>query len=163
MGRCRQGRRLAAAFPAWRVDLVGPGREALPDAPANVVLHGLLDRAEYLPIMVQADVAIGHLAVHRKGLTEISTLKVAEYLAYGIPVILANDEPAFPDGAPFLLHLPNTEDNVETRTEEIRAFVESWRGRRVPRSALSSIDTDVVELRRLELVLAEARLTLQPA
>lgn len=155
--------RMASLFPAWHFDLVGPDPKELPRAPANVVMHGLLSRDAYLPIMAKADVAIGPLALHRKGLSEASALKVAEYVAYGIPVILGHVETAFPDGAPFLLRLPNTEDNVETAADEVRAFVERWHGQRVPREALSSIDTGVVEARRLELVLAEAGPTAQPA
>lgn len=144
--------RLASAFPSWRFDLVGPDAGEAPGAPPNVVFHGPLDRVEYLPIMAQADVAIGPLALHRKGLSEASALKVAEYLAYGIPVIISCVETAFPGGAEFLLQLPNTEDNVDTSTEEVRAFVERWRGRRVPRGAISAIDTAVVERQRLEIL-----------
>jgi hypothetical protein len=106
--------------------------------------------------MAAADVAIGPLALHRKGLTEASALKVAEYLAYGIPVILANAEAAFPDGAPFLLEIPNTEDNVDVSRDELRAFVERWRGRRVPRREISAIDTAVVERQRLGLLVGVA-------
>ena len=144
--------RLAAHFPSWRFDLVGPGPEELPGAPANVVLHGPLLRDEYLPVMAQADVAIGPLALHRKGLSEASALKVAEYLAYGIPVILGAPETAFPDGAPFLLQLPNTEDNVENATDQVRSFVERWQGRRVAREAVSAIDSRVVEKHRLAAI-----------
>ena len=147
--------RLASAFPSWQFDLVGPDPGEVPGAPANVVLHGLLSREAYLPIMAQADVAIGPLALHRKGLSEASALKVAEYLAYGIPVILANAETAFPDGAPFLLQLPNTEDNVDAATDEVGAFVERWRGRRIPRQEVSPIDTKVVERARLAEILRE--------
>ena len=145
--------RLASYFPTWRFDVVGPGPEELRGAPANVVIHGPLERKDYLPIMAQADVAIGPLALHRKGLSEASALKVAEYLACGIPVILGNAETAFPDGAPFLLQLPNTEDNVDAATDEIRAFVKRWRGRRVSREAVSSIDSTVVERGRLAAIL----------
>jgi glycosyltransferase involved in cell wall biosynthesis len=145
--------RLASHFPSWCFDVVGPGREELSGAPANVVIHGLLDRAEYLPIMAQADAAIGPLALHRKGLSEASALKVAEYLAYGIPVILGTAEAAFPEGAPFLLQLPNSEDNVDIATDEIRAFVERWRGRRVVRGAVSAIDSMLVERGRLSAIL----------
>jgi len=145
--------RLASHFPSWCFDVVGPAPDELSGAPANVVIHGLLDRAEYLPIMAQADVAIGPLALHRKGLSEASALKVAEYLAYGIPVILGNAEAAFPEGAPFLLQLPNSEDNVDVATDEIRAFVERWRGRRVARDAVSAIDSMLVERGRLSAIL----------
>jgi len=145
--------RLASHFPSWRFDLVGPGPEELPGAPANVVIHGLMELDEYLPIVAQADVAIGPLALHRKGLSEASALKVAEYLARGLPVILGNAETAFPDGAPFLLQLPNTENNVDAATQEIRDFVERWRGRRVPRWEVSSIDSMLVERDRLSAIL----------
>ena len=145
--------RLAAAFPAWRFDVVGPGADEFPDPPPNLFIHGYLGRSDYLPIMAAADVAIGPLALHRKGLSEASALKVAEYLAYGIPVILANAEAAFPGGAPFLLQLPNTEDNVDVATDAVRAFVERWRGRRVPRREISAIDASVVERERLGIIL----------
>lgn len=147
--------RLASYFPEWRFDVVGSEPEEFHGAPANVVVHGQLTREHYLPIMAQADVAIGPLALHRKGLSEASALKVAEYLAYGIPVILGSAETAFPDGAPFLLQLPNTEGNVDAARDHVRAFVERWRGRRVPRAAISSIDSKVVEPQRLDLVVAE--------
>lgn len=147
--------RLASRFPSWRFDVVGPGADEFPGSPPNVVVHGPLTRDQYLPIMAEADVAIGPLALHRKALSESSALKVAEYLAYGIPVILGNAETAFPDGAPFLLQLPNTEDNVDAATREVAAFVNQWRGRRVPRVAVSSIDSSVVEAQRLDLVVAE--------
>jgi glycosyltransferase involved in cell wall biosynthesis len=145
--------RLASHFPSWRFDVVGPGGEELPNAPANVVIHGRLERDEYLAIVAGADVAIGPLGLHRKGLTEASALKVAEYLAYGIPVILGNAEAAFPEGAPFLLQLPNVEDNVDRATDEVQAFVERWRGRRVPRADVAAIDSKVVERARLEIML----------
>ncbi|MDQ2854160.1 MAG: glycosyltransferase [Chloroflexota bacterium] len=149
--------RLASHFPSWRFDIVGPAPGELPDAPANVVVHGQLGREEYLPIMSAADVAIGPLALHRKALNEAAALKVAEYLACGIPVILGNLETAFPDGADFLLQLPNTEDNVEAARDEVGAFVERWRGHRIPRGEVSCIDSKVVERQRLDLILQERR------
>ena len=154
--------RLAALFPDWRFDLVGPDPDELPDAPPNVVLHGRLEREAYLPIMARADVAIGPLALHRKSLSESSALKVAEYLAYGIPVIIGNAEAAFPDGVPFLLQLPNTESNVDVSSEAIGAFVERWRGRRVPRAAVRVIDVGSVEMDRLR-VLLKASATQRPS
>jgi glycosyltransferase involved in cell wall biosynthesis len=145
--------RLAAHVPSWRFDLIGPAQAELPHAPPNVILHGQLGREQYMPIMAAADVAIGPLALHRKGLSEASALKVAEYLACGIPVILGNTETAFPEGAPFLLQLPNTEDNVDASVPKVREFVEQWRGRRVARVEISAIDASVVERERLELIM----------
>lgn len=149
--------RLARRFPAWRFDIVGTRPEEIAGAPPNVTAHGEMERASYLPLMAAADVAIGPLALHRKNLHEASALKVAEYLAYGLPVILGCPEAAFPDGAPFLLELPNTEDNVDASDAAIAAFVAAWRGRRVARDDVAPVDSAVVEGRRLELILGEAR------
>ena len=145
--------RLASHLPSWRFDIVGPAPGELVGAPENVIVHGLLDRADYLPLMAQADVAIGPLALHRKGLSETSALKVAEYLACGIPVILGSAETAFPDGAPFLLRLPNTEDNVDRAIALIERFVGDWRGRRVRRTDIAALDVRVVERGRLDAIL----------
>lgn len=149
--------RLARRFPAWRFDIVGTRSDEIAGAPPNVTAHGEMERASYLPLMAAADVAIGPLALHRKNLHEASALKVAEYLAYGLPVILGCPEAAFPDGAPFLLELPNTEDNVDASDAAIAAFVAAWRGRRVARDDVAPVDSAVVEGRRLELILGEAR------
>ena len=149
--------RLAHQFLEWRFDVIGSDADELRGAPPNLVAHGQLSRDQYLPILAEADVAIGPLALHRKSLNETSALKVAEYLACGIPVILASHETAFPDGAPFLLEIPNTEDNVDTAIDAIRQFVTEWRGRRVPREAITAVDANVVEAQRIGLLAAEAR------
>jgi len=148
--------RLAAAFPDWAVDVIGPGADEFPDRPSNLTVHGPLVQDDYLAIMARADVAIGPLALYRKGLSEASALKVTEYLAYGIPVILGSAEVAFPDGAPFLLQLPNTDDSVESSVERIRDFVLTWQGRRVERATIGGIDARTVERARLELIVAAA-------
>jgi glycosyltransferase involved in cell wall biosynthesis len=145
--------RLAREFPAWTFDIIGPGGEELILENPNVTAYGLLDAADYVPILARADVAIGPLAMHRKEMTEASPLKVAEYLAYGIPTIIGYSDTRFPAGAPFLLQIPNTENNVETSLDSINEFVLSWMGRRVDRAAIASIDTRLVERRRLEFML----------
>ena len=145
---------LARHFPTWHFDVIGPDVDELPDPPPNIHIHGLLDPEAYLPLLAKADAAIGPLALYRKAMSQASALKVAEYLAYGIPVILGNAEVAFPEGAPFLLILPNTEDNVTTSFGRIETFVRSWMGRRVAREAISSIDARLIERQRLEFLLA---------
>jgi len=149
--------RLAELVPDWQFDVIGPAADEFPTVPPNLTVHGPLDWPDYLPVMAAADAAIGPLALHRKGLTEASALKVAEYLAYGIPVIVASAEAAFPDGAPFLVRLPNTEDNVDISVDRIREFVLAWRGRRVERVAIGAIDARLVESARLRLIVDAAR------
>jgi glycosyltransferase involved in cell wall biosynthesis len=141
--------RLARIEPSWVIDVVGPDRDALIPRPPNVRMHGLLPSEKVLPILATADAAIGPLAFHRLGLISASPLKVAEYLAHGIPTIIAYHDERFPDGGDFLLEIPNAEDNVDSSINEIRAFVRAWMGRRVNRSAVAAIDVRHIEERRL--------------
>lgn len=143
---------MAAHFPAWRFDVVGPDAGELTDPPPNLHLHGLLRRREYLPLLAAADVAIGSLALHRKSMEEASPLKVAEYLAYGLPTIIGYSDGRFTDGAPFLLRLPNVEDSIGPCIGAIEEFVHQWRGRRVERASIVGIDARLVEGRRLEFI-----------
>lgn len=145
--------RLARHFPAWTFDLIGPEAAEIPAQPANVHVHGLLDRADYLSILACADVAVGALALHRLDLSEASPLKVAEYLAHGLPAITSYVDTRFPSGVSFVLQIPNTEGNVESSLDRIRTFVESWRGRRVDRASVACIDARVIERRRLDFLL----------
>lgn len=144
---------MARQFPNWTFDVIGPGAKELAGHPPNMQVHGLLDAADYLPILARADVAIGALALRRLDLSEASPLKVAEYLAYGIPAITSYADTRFPNGAPFLLQLPNTEDNVESSLAAIDSFVRQWMGRRVDRAEIACIDARVIERRRLDFVL----------
>jgi glycosyltransferase involved in cell wall biosynthesis len=145
--------RLACHFPSWTFDIIGPGSDELTVKNPNIHAHGLLDSVDYIPILARADVAIGPLAMYRKEMAEASPLKVAEYLAYGIPTIIGYTDTRFPSGAPFLLQIPNTETNVESSLEGINEFVLAWMGRRVDREAIASIDTRLVERRRLDFML----------
>jgi hypothetical protein len=142
---------LAAHFRQWHFDLVGPSHEDLGSAtvPENVSLHGLLGRAEYLQIIAKADVALGTLALHRKGMHEACPLKVREYLAYGIPTIIGYRDTDFPDPVSWLLQIPNTPDNVASTFTMIERFVCSAVGKRVPRDKIRHLDVVPREDQRL--------------
>jgi len=140
---------LAAAFPAWRIDIVGPTRDELTDAPANMTFHGRQRSEDYLSLIEQADVAIGSLALYRNHMSEASPLKVREYLARGVPTLVGYEDTDFPDPAPFLLCIPNRPDGVMSSLQEIAAFVERSRGVRVPRSAIQHLDISAKEALRL--------------
>lgn len=147
---------LARARPQWRFDLVGPGPSDVPQRSANVTAHGRMTAGDYQAVLRRADVGIGSLAMHRNGLQEASTLKVREYLASGIPVILAYDDTDFPGDEPFLLRLANREDNIDDALDVIDEFVQKWRGRRVPREAIVHLDVTEKEKRRLEFMASRA-------
>ncbi len=148
---------LAAATPDWQVDVVGPRSEEFDQPiPPNLVVHGLMSGGAYRPLLASADVAIGTLKLYRTAMTEASSLKVREYLATGLPVILGHRDTDFPDGAPFLLELENGPRCVLDATPRIRAFVEAWAGRRVPREAIAHLDTRPKEQARLDFLASVA-------
>lgn len=145
--------RMACHFPSWTFHVIGPAPDELADHAPNVHVYGPLDPGEYLSILARSDAAIGSLALHRKNMKEASPLKVAEYLARGLPTVIGYIDTRFPSGAPFLLQIPNTEDNVESSLDNINQFVLDWMGRRIDPGAISSIDTLAIERRRLAFML----------
>ncbi|MGG6309523.1 glycosyltransferase [Paenibacillus macerans] len=150
--------RLAAARPDWRFDVVGldraeletEGAVPLKPLPANMAFHGKLTRSRYQPLLDQADIAIGTLALHRKGMEEASPLKVREYLANGLPVITAYRDTDFPQPVPFMLQLPNEPGNAVRHLTAIERFAGSWAGRRVAREHIRHLDAAVKEAARVE-------------
>jgi glycosyltransferase involved in cell wall biosynthesis len=127
---------LAARRPDLEVTLLGTG----PDDrfPPNVQAHGYLDRASYVPLLAGADAGFGSAALHRNGMAEASPLKVREYLAYGLPVIVPyTDTDLRGLDAWWLLDLPNAESNLVDAADRIARFAREARGRRVPRDAVA--------------------------
>ncbi|RUT33465.1 glycosyltransferase [Paenibacillus zeisoli] len=141
---------LAKARPQWSFDLIGVDASGLPaPVPVNMTFHGRLARKDYQPLLERADLAIGTLALYRKQMKEASPLKVREYMANGLPVITAYEETDFPEPVPFILQLPNSPGNVRDGLAQIDAFASAWRRRKVPRKAISHLDTRVKESQRL--------------
>lgn len=127
---------LAARRPDLEVTLLGTG----PDSrfPVNVRAHGYLGRAAYTPLLARADAAFGSAALHRNGMDEASPLKVREYLACGLPVIIPyTDTDLRGLDEWWLLRLPNVESNLLDAADPIARFAREVRGRRVPREAVA--------------------------
>jgi glycosyltransferase involved in cell wall biosynthesis len=142
--------RMAIEFPNWHFDLIGPSQSEFQTIPPNVVLHGILSKNAYMPLVAQADAAISSLGLHRINIHENSPLKMSEYLAWGLPVIAGYKDTNFMQGADFILELPATESNVLDNLSRIRDFVMAVKGTRVPRGAIQHIDSAVKESERLK-------------
>ena len=93
---------LAEAMPELDLHLVGAG---VPGSllPANVRVYGRLPRESYREVLASADFGIGPLALHRKGMSEASPLKVREYLLHGLPVLTAHEDTDFLGEEPWFL------------------------------------------------------------
>jgi glycosyltransferase involved in cell wall biosynthesis len=142
--------KLAEACPDWQFDIIGSQADELGHRlPPNVQMHGFLARRDYEPLFAQADVALGTLALHRNGFNEASPLKNGEYLAFGLPLIIAHNETNFLQPPSFILQIPNTPDNIRTHLNDIRQFVHAMRGVRVPRSEIAHLDVHQKEQQRL--------------
>lgn len=145
---------LARLFPDWAFDIIGDDASIWPSvssapAPVNLIFHGTLPRERYLPLLAAATVALGTFGLYRKGMQEACPLKVREYLAHGLPVIGACADTDIPEGSDYYLRLPNDAAPLAPHRDTIAAFVEHWRTRRVPRSAIAHLDTSVKETARL--------------
>ena len=141
---------MANRFPEWEFELVGFAADDIDAAPPkNMRFHGFLNYKDYIRILSTSDIAIGTLALHRKNMNEASPLKVRECLACGLPVIIGYKDTDFPDGAPFLLQLPNTETNVGDNLDAIDKFVLAWNGKRVEAKYISNLNLDIKEDERL--------------
>ena len=143
--------RLSNIFPHWQFDVIGlESDDFSKSVPSNLKFHGCLNREDYLNILAQADVGLGTLSLHIKNMEEACPLKVREYLACGLPTIIAYEDTDFPDGHPLILQLPNTPDNVESQEEPIRQFVNRTQGKRIARDSIIGIDSTQKEYKRLE-------------
>lgn len=140
---------LAQKRPQWRFDIVGGIGAVTASLPPNVVSHEHLQQSDYAELLASADVAISTLALHRKMMEEASPLKTREYLAAGVPTILAYRDTDFLRGAPFLLQLPNVEENILPQIGRIDEFVQRMRGVTVPRTSVAHLDWSEKEPVRL--------------
>jgi glycosyltransferase involved in cell wall biosynthesis len=127
--------------------------------PPNVVAHDVLPREQYEPILASCDAGIGTLALHRLDMNEASTLKVREYLAHGLPVVLGYEDTDLKGMDPwYVLQLPNEESNVRDAVARIRQFLDDVHGRRVPRQEIAGrIDAAAKERIRLDFLEGFAR------
>ena len=155
---------LAEALPDVDFEVVGYDEHWLREAigspiPPNMHAHGKLVRDEFEPVLARCVIAFGTLALHRKQMNEACPLKVREYLAFGLPVVIGYDDTDLTGIEPWwLLRVPNAEDNVRQNAERIRSFIADVRGRRVPRDEVADrIGAAAKEQRRLEFMERLAR------
>lgn len=140
--------------PEYDFDLIGPqSNDFNQPLTSNVYAHGYLQVEEYLPIMKQADVAVGSLAFHMIPLEEACPLKVREYLAYGIPTILPYTDTDFIDNQhPLVLQISNSENNLKESAEVLDDFILKAKGKRILRSNIQFIDSSFKEKEKLEFI-----------
>jgi hypothetical protein len=142
--------RLIASLRKYRgpvrlvLDLVGEAPRELvgtsqTEGQLTVNHRGTLHGAALDEVFRQSTLAVGSLAIFRKGLREACALKTREYIARGIPFFLGYDDVDLPVGLPFYRHVGNSEALFEAEpliefaasvstdpaiSDEMRAFAE---------------------------------------
>jgi len=79
----------------------------------SVTYHGFLQGPELDLVFNQVHLAIGSLGLHRNGMQQASALKVREYCSRGIPFMISNTDPDFPETVSWCLHLPPAETPID--------------------------------------------------
>jgi len=89
----------------------------------NVQFYGYLLREDYEKIIEKCNIGISTLSLHKKCMNEANSLKLREYLAYGLPSIIGYKDTAFMDNIPeWILELPNEKNNVLDYKDKIIEF-----------------------------------------
>lgn len=148
----------ACNAPDWQVDLIGWTDST--GLPGNVRAHGVLTYEQYRPLLAEADVAIGSVGIYRRpGMNECSPLKLREYLAHGLPVVIGYHDTDFSSPVPYVLQIPNEPGSMARSIVKIREFAARWRGKRVARADIMHLDAKTKEAARLEFLerLADSR------
>jgi hypothetical protein len=167
----------SADIPSQGIDLVIKLAQKLPqyvfhivcpDLPAgkqrNIISHGALNDIQLMTLYVQMDIGIGTLALFRKHMQQACPLKVREYIAAGLPLILAYEDCDLP-ADPHILRLPDKAANLDdTWISRIEHFVEENRMKHLPESIRHRVALERKEVTRLSFFeeLVDAHRTYYP-
>ncbi len=140
---------LAKACPQFNFHLVGGGfKSNLP----NIITYDYLNAESLKALYSVCDIGIGTFGLYKKGMDEASPLKIREYIAYGLPVILPfiDTDLSRLNTEHGVLTVPNAPlKNQETLTQ-IKKFCLQWKGQRLNVGVLKQIlSYDSKEKKRL--------------
>jgi glycosyltransferase involved in cell wall biosynthesis len=107
-----------------------PSRHRLP---VNVQWHSFLNETEFQNVFRGASCGLGTAGLHTKDMEEACPLKVRDYLAAGLPVILPYEDTAFlgRDTPDWVLKVPNNPGGILVAKDKIMDFVNTMTGRRI--------------------------------
>jgi hypothetical protein len=127
--------------------------------PTNVRNHEFLEKDEFLRVFEGAICGIGSAGLFENDMEEASVLKVREYLAAGLPVIIPYKDTAFLDSElpEWVLELPNRRDGLLDSREDILSFLQKMEGRRIPLAEVAPfVGSDYWEAQRVNFLVEVA-------
>jgi glycosyltransferase involved in cell wall biosynthesis len=139
---------LARDLPEFKFHIVGVSRPVNVEL-QNLLFYGHLTEVEYLPIARKCCVAIGTLNLKAKKMKEGSSLKLREYLALGLPVVIRYSDSDFMELRDFILQIPDNEEPITHFSKAVDEFTRYWHGRRVSRDLIAHVDMNIKERARL--------------
>ena len=128
----------------------------------NVFFHGTMNADQYQAIASRCQAGVGSLKLTTNHMMEASPLKVREYLALGLPVILKYKDTDLSSGEDYILELPADSRPLSDFSREIHEFLQEWSEKRVPTERIQHLDVKTKEKIRIGffeeiLMLAEGR------
>ena len=125
--------RMAVFLSQFDFHIVGPAQPEQPTGIKNIYFHGYKSGNELNNLYTNMDIGVGTLALHRKNMMEACPLKVREYAALGLPMIIAYVDTDLSDkNFEFVLQIENSEDNIENNIQNIHDFIQTYKGKRIP-------------------------------
>ena len=121
----------------------------------NIQIHPYLEHVEMMKVLASCDVGLGTLALFRKGLDECSALKVRDYAALGLPMVLCYKETPFVDKElpMWVLELNNGEDTLIQQKTQIIEFCKQWQCRSFEKiEAEPFYESEIIEGKRVEFM-----------
>jgi hypothetical protein len=150
---------LALRQPDLEFHLLGLDAAQLADCPRNVTVHGRLQPGDVTSFLSTMDIGVGNLALERASRHSPSPLKVREYVATGLPCIIAHDDPDL-DGMDGMLNLGYGFTDLQQAAVAVGDFAQRWTGRTCSLAMADSVDLSAKEAERQAFF--EATLRLHP-
>ncbi len=138
---------LAKLLPEFIFNVVGSKKESYPEAPSNVIFHGWVDSSELSEMYARNHIGIGSFSNHLVGKSIDSTLKVREYLGYGLPVIAGHWDVDFMNSEFFRKVTDNNGNFLET--DEIREIIMELSRCIVSKEQIRHINSAIKEQERI--------------
>lgn len=115
---------------------------------SNVTAYGQLNKEEIEQHYKVSDVALCSMIKDPRGLRQLSTLKVREYLGNGLPVVAVSSDPAFPDN--FIYHQQLSSNFDKEELYNVCMQFKDADKHDIHRQAIPFIDSHIVWSKKLE-------------